>query len=81
MGPVTADGTAPDTAGRAPLEAGTAVEVRNRFDGSWARGFEVAEAVGDRCRIRRRSDGAVLPELFGRDEVRRERRRQGFWWY
>ena len=32
-------------------------------------------------RIRRMSDGSVLGELFSRDDVRRERSRQGFWWH
>jgi hypothetical protein len=58
----------------------TRVEVRNRFDGRWNRGFEVAEVVGDRYRIRRTSDEQLLPSLFTADEVRREHRR-GQWWY
>ena len=69
------DGVAP------ALEPGTRVEVRRRFDRSWARGFEVAEIVDGGFRIRRRSDGAVLPTDFSSDEVRAERKRQGLWWY
>jgi hypothetical protein len=51
------------------------IEVRSRFDGTWVRGFEVAEqtAGADRkpaVRLRRRSDGTVLPTLFSLDEVR-----------
>jgi hypothetical protein len=54
------------------------VEVRSRFDGSWCGGFEVAEELrGDdgaaRYRVRRISDGRVLPECFGRDEIARDR--------
>jgi hypothetical protein len=67
------------------MEPGTRVEVRSRFDASWARGFEVDSVVaGDaepRYRIRRRSDAAVLPVLFAPDDVREERhRRDDMWW-
>jgi hypothetical protein len=68
------------------VEAGTRVEVRSRFDRAWARGFEVAEAVavGDQdpgYRVRRRSDGSILPVVFSAEEVREERRRgNDMWW-
>ena len=42
---------------------------------------EIAEVTGEGYRIRRMSDGSVLGELFSRDDVRRERSRQGFWWH
>ncbi len=64
------------------LEPGTRVEVRDRFRGSWARGFELAEVDEGGLRVRRLSDGAVLPVVFDPDDVRVERRRkQGLWWY
>jgi hypothetical protein len=63
------------------LQAGTRVEVRSRFDQHWARGFEVAEVVADGYRVRRLSDGVVLPLDFSDDDIRRERRKQGLWWY
>jgi hypothetical protein len=65
------------------VDAGTRVEVRSRFDRAWARGFEVAEAVigsDPGYRIRRRSDGSVLPVVFSCDDVREERRRNDMWW-
>jgi hypothetical protein len=66
------------------VDPGTRVEVRSRFDHAWARGFEVAERVpeeqGSRYRVRRRSDGSVLPVLFGDHEVREERRKNDMWW-
>ena len=62
------------------LRPGTKVEVRKRFDASWARGFEVADAVEDGYLIRRLSDGHLLPTPFPTDEVRRERKK-GMWWY
>ena len=62
------------------LEAGSRVEVRRRFDRSWARGFEVAEPVEGGYRIRRLSDGMVLPAEFAPDEVRPARDMGPFFW-
>ncbi|MBK5289849.1 MAG: hypothetical protein JJE46_15410 [Acidimicrobiia bacterium] len=66
------------------MDAGTRVEVRSRFDQKWARGFEIAETVTEPdpgYRIRRRSDGSVLPAVFVIDDVREERRRTNdMWW-
>jgi hypothetical protein len=65
---------------RTLLRPGTRVEVRNRFDGSWARGFVVAATDEDgRYRITRQSDGDLLPTAFDREDVRRERSRQTWW--
>ena len=64
-----------------PFKPGTPVEVRRRFDHSWARGFEVADVLPDGYSIRRRSDGSVLPAEFVFADVRHERRKQGLWWY
>jgi hypothetical protein len=51
-----------------------AVEVRSRFDGTWVPGFEIAEVLhldnAPLVRLRRSCDGAVLPRLFGPEEVR-----------
>jgi len=56
------------------MRQGEGVLVRNRFDGNWVQGFEVADVEdGDEerlFRLRRRSDGAVLPELFRETDVR-----------
>jgi hypothetical protein len=52
------------------LALGTSVEVRRRFDHAWARGFEIASAADDGYRLRRQSDGAVLPVVFPSDDVR-----------
>ena len=58
--------------------------MRSRFDRAWARGFEVAETVpgaNPGYRIRRRSDGSILPVVFSSDDVREERRRTNdMWW-
>lgn len=52
-----------------------AVEVRCRFGDRWVDGFEVADLVDDgesfRYRLRRQSDGSVLPTLFDACNVRR----------
>jgi hypothetical protein len=63
------------------LKPGARVEVRSRYDGSWSRGFEVAEVTAEGYLLTRLSDLSVLPMEFGPDDVRRERRRQGLWWY
>jgi hypothetical protein len=70
--------------GKADLGPGARVEVRNRFDGSWSAGFEVAEALpplgaeagtpagdGVAYRVRRLGDGSVLDATFRPEEVRR----------
>ncbi|MGH9033116.1 MAG: hypothetical protein ACRDY4_12250 [Acidimicrobiia bacterium] len=68
------------------MNPGARVEVRSRFDQRWARGFELVEVVNDegedRYRIRRRSDGSVLPALFIDDDIREEKKRKSssMWW-
>jgi hypothetical protein len=49
---------------------GTQVEVFNHFTDRWARGFSVEECVSAGYRLRRLSDGATLPTVFGVDQVR-----------
>jgi hypothetical protein len=63
------------------MPVGTRVEVRNRFVGSWSRGFEIAGNVGGRYVVRRHSDGSILPDEFDPPEVRPERHKHDFWWY
>jgi hypothetical protein len=68
--------------GDEPLAAGTPVDVRSRYLGTWSRGFEVAETLGDVYRVRRLSDGSVLPSEFSSDDVRMQRpKKSGSWWY
>jgi hypothetical protein len=62
------------------LVAGDPVEVRNRFDGRWARGFEIAGVTARGFRVRRLSDGRELPDEFGARDVRRRRRRPSPWY-
>jgi len=57
--------------------------VRSRFESRWSRGFEIAEsevaAEGQKYKVRRRSDGSILPVVFAEDDVREERRRSTWW--
>ena len=70
-----------DTMAAAPLfPVGTKVEVRRRFDQHWAKGFEVADPADDGYRLRRLSDGEVLPVPFEEDVLRKERKKST-WWY
>ena len=66
-----------ETTPRAGLDVGSPVDVRNRYLGSWSHGFEVAGQVAGAYLIRRLSDGSVLPDALGRDEVRSDRRKAG----
>ena len=60
------------------LHRGQPVELRNEFTGSWAPGFEVVDVVTVRrhdgpaveYRVKRCSDGSVLPALFSPRRVR-----------
>ncbi len=63
------------------LAPGTAVEVRRKLDGQWARGFEVVEReLTGTYRVRRMSDGQELPVPIAAADLREQRRRSS-WWY
>ena len=51
---------------------GTPVRVRNRFDGAWVAGFDVASVKEETYEVRRRSDHVVLPARFDESELRAE---------
>jgi hypothetical protein len=71
------------------VRPGTRVEVRSRFESRWTRGFEVADRVdGARdadgsgaamYRVRRRSDGSILPVTFPETDLREENKRSTWW--
>ncbi len=70
--------------GALSLRPGTHVEVRSRFESRWSRGFEIAACEDTNTgpavyKVRRRSDGSILPVPFTEDDLREERRR-GTWW-
>ena len=53
------------------LRPGTPVEVRSSFDRTWKRGFRVEKVDdGGGYRLRRMSDGSVLPTVFAFEVVR-----------
>jgi hypothetical protein len=52
------------------LQDGTPVQVRPRFEATWAEGFTVAGRDGDGYRLRRDSDGTTLPCSFAHEAVR-----------
>jgi hypothetical protein len=63
------------------LSAGDKVEVRRRFDAQWSRGFEVVEVAEQGVRVRRISDGEILPVVFSEIDIRKARKRANdFWW-
>jgi hypothetical protein len=68
------DAPAPVNGSNASARHDTVVEVRCRFGDRWVDGFEVCESIhaadGERYRLRRRSDGMILPELFAAADVR-----------
>lgn len=54
---------------------GGELEVRNRFDRAWVRGFDLVETISDEDgrpwhRVRRRCDQVVLPILFAACDIR-----------
>lgn len=73
------DPTAPRSPVREVLKPGTAVEVHTGFDRSWGGGFTVEEVFDMGYRLRRRSDGTLLPAVFPFDDVRSERKKS-MWW-
>jgi hypothetical protein len=62
------------------VERNARVEVRSRFDGSWCRGFAIAEVGrdGESYQVRRLSDGVVLPVPFSKVDIVAERARTGY---
>ena len=52
------------------LKPGTPVEISTRLRGNWAAGFAIVAVDGDRYRVRRTSDGTVLPVDFDARRVR-----------
>lgn len=65
---------------RSDLEPGTKVEVRSTLERRWSRGFEVIEVTPRGYRVRRLTDGAELRADIAAEDVRRERKRNT-WWY
>jgi hypothetical protein len=47
-----------------PIPVGMQVELRSRFDDRWTHGFAIAARGEGEYRVRRMSDGCVLPAWF-----------------
>ena len=62
-----------DAAKTSSFRTGTEVEVLTRYERRWASGFEIASVDRDRFRLRRHSDGEVLPASFSATEIRLRR--------
>jgi hypothetical protein len=62
------EASSPEPATR--LRHGAEVEVLTRFRGDWAAGFVVESLREHGCRLRRMSDGVVLPVEFSYADVR-----------
>ncbi|HXX91213.1 MAG TPA: ParA family protein [Acidimicrobiales bacterium] len=52
------------------LAVGCPVAVRDRYQGNWAQGFDIAGRRGAEYVVRRLSDDSVLPGTFGAEDVR-----------
>jgi len=52
------------------MNIGQKVEVHTSFDDTWAPGFEIAEVTDQGYRVRRASDGALLPNITGESDLR-----------
>jgi hypothetical protein len=52
------------------FRVGSRVEVRDRFQGSWSRGFEIAGEIAGGYTLRRVSDRSILPVAFPAHELR-----------
>ncbi len=52
------------------MQVGEKVEVHSRFTDSWAQGFVIEDVVGEGYRLRRLSDGSVLPGITGEGDLR-----------
>ena len=55
---------------RASMEDGTHVEVYSAFNHTWMEGFEIASSAPAGYRVRRRSDGSLLPGHTSASDLR-----------
>ena len=54
----------------ATMEVGDQVELHTRFNNSWVPGFEIARVVSAGYRVRRTSDGTLLPSFTSESDLR-----------
>jgi len=56
--------------GESIVEDGTQVALYSAFNGTWCAGFEIASAAAVGYRVRRLSDGSLLPGFTSRSDLR-----------
>lgn len=61
------------------LSPGSPVLVRDRFQGRWTDGFDIAEVRGSEYVVRRLSDDSILPGRFKPEEIRQGVRAVSNW--
>jgi len=63
------------------VEVGDRIEVHTKFSDSWVGGFEIAAIIPEGYRVRRLSDGSLLPGYTSDADVRpaRSRARVASW--
>lgn len=67
--PTQEDGSGKDPSGA--LDVGDEVEVFSGYERTWSTGFSIAQVLrGRRYRLRRSTDGALLPDPTGGDDIR-----------
>ena len=52
------------------LDVGDHVEVHTTFNNAWVNGFEIAEVLPEGYRVRRTSDGSLLPAYTSESDLR-----------
>ena len=52
------------------MQIGDRVEVHTRYNDSWTAGFEIAEIIPEGYRVRRVSDGTLLPGTTSAADLR-----------
>lgn len=74
LNPSASETLAAWSVGTTVIPVGTSVDVKNRFIGTWSRGFEIAGMAPDGYLIRRLSDRSILPDALTFEEVRQSNR-------
>ena len=63
------------------LQIGDQVDVHTKFVDSWVAGFEIAELIAEGYRVRRESDGSLLPGYTSELDVRPKTGFEGRRWW
>ena len=52
------------------MKIGESVDVHTKYNDSWSSGFEIAAVVAEGYRVRRVSDGSLLPGFTSEHDIR-----------